>query len=503
MPTNATPIGGTDRPVWPGATPTNETPSGDVWLTAWLRPRHGGALDLEQAKAVGATSPLKRTYPDRTALAKATDSDPADLALLEAYCKKHGIDVAATHWRSATLTGPVEKLIEAFGATAAICQLPDGRRFRHRSGALHAPPEIAALLRGPFGIHEWPRSHAVGAMQNSVTPLSAKDIAARYGFPDADGSGTTVGVLQLRATFDAGDFATCMQAQGVTTKPPVVVRVDNAELAHQIETAKDLESAIDTQIVGALAPGAQLVIYAAPDDERGVLDGIRKAIFDEENHPEVLSISFGIPEARWTPVALDLLDDLFAVASLLGVTILCASGDKGAHVDESGNAQVMAPASSSFAHACGATQIAPNDPSAESGWTNSGGGFSARPGVPVPPWQRTVSAVAAQYQVAPGRGVPDVAAETIPGYLVYIQGKPFAMGGTSAVAPMWAALVARLNQRLGKPAGFFAPLLYNASNPPLREITSGGNDRYKCAPGWNPCTGLGVPAGDALAAALR
>ncbi len=501
MPTTNPPIGGTDRRVWPNAAPTNETPSGDVWLTAWLPPRRSGALDVEKAKALGATSPLKRTYPDRASFAKATDADPADLELLRGYCKTHGIDVVATHWRSATLTGPIEKLIDAFGATAAIYALPDGRRFRHRSGALHAPPEIAAVLRGPFGIHQWPRSHAVGPLQNSVTPLSANDIAARYQFPDADGSGVTVGVLQLRATFDAGDFAACMQAQGVKAKTPIVVRVDNAELAHQIETAKDLESAIDAQIVGALAPGAQLVIYAAPDDECGVLDGIRKALFDEENAPTILSISFGLPEERWTPVALEILDELFAAAALLGVTILCASGDKGAHVDPNGEAQVLAPASSPFAHACGATQIAAGDSSAESGWLNSGGGFSGR--VPVPSWQTTASAVAAQYKVAPGRGVPDFAAETVPGYMVYVGGKPFAMGGTSAVAPAWAALVARINQRLGKPAGFFAPLLYAAVQSPLREITSGGNDRYQCAPGWNPCTGLGVPVGTALEAALR
>ena len=495
------PIEGTRRLVWPGATPTNETPSGDVWLTAWLRPRRGGELDVEQARALGATSPLKRTYADRASFAKATDADPADLDLLRRYCKERGIEVAATHWRSATLTGPIEKLIEAFGATASICALPDGRRFRHRSDELHAPPEIAAVLRGPFGIHEWPRSHTVGALQNSVTPLSAKDIAARYQFPDADGSGVTVGVLQLRATFDADDFTKCTQAQGVKAKTPVVVRVDNAELAHQIETAKDLESAIDTQIVGALAPGAQLVIYAAPDDERGVLDGIRKALFDEENAPTILSISFGLPEERWTPVARDILDELFAAAALLGVTILCASGDKGAHVDPNGQAQVLAPASSPFAHACGATQIASGDAAGESGWLNSGGGFSAH--VPVPPWQTTASSVAAQYKVAPGRGLPDVAAQVVPGYAVYVEGKPFAMGGTSAVAPAWAALVARINQRLGKPAGFFAPLLYAAAQSPLREITSGGNDRYRCGPGWNPCTGLGVPIGDAIENALR
>jgi kumamolisin len=106
--------------------------------------------------------------------------------------------------------------------------------------------------------------------------------------------------------------------------------------------------------------------------------------------------------------------------------------------------------------------------------------------------------------VTPGRGLPDFAAQVWPGYGVFIEGSRLALGGTSAAAPAWAALTARLNQRLGKPIGFFAPLLYGASSSGLfQAVLSGGNDRYRCAPGWNPCTGLGVPIGDAIENALR
>ncbi len=92
----------------------------------------------------------------------------------------------------------------------------------------------------------------------------------------------------------------------------------------------------------------------------------------------------------------------------------------------------------------------------------------------------------------------------MPGYAVFFEGSQLAMGGTSAAAPMWAALTARLNQRLGKPLGFFAPLLYSGpANALLRDVISGGNDRYGCAASWNPCTGLGVPIGDAIEKALR
>ncbi len=315
-----------------------------------------------------------------------TTSDPNDVDLLRRYCEKFGIEIVGTHWRSVVLRAPLEKSIGAFGAKAETYETPDKRRFRHRSESLHAPSEIAAILRGPFGIHQWPRSHAIGALHGEKTPLSAKEVAERYQFPDADGSGQTVGILQLRGTFKSDDFTTCMRAQGVAAKLPVVKRVDDAELTHGIETAKDVESAIDTQIIGALAPGAQIVVYAAPDDERGVLDAIRTALFDDERRPSILSISFGFPEQLWTPVALMILDELFTAAALLGVSIFCASGDNGAEMDYDGKPHVLAPASSAFAHACGATEIqADTAAGQEVTWQKSGGGFSER--FSVPPWQ--------------------------------------------------------------------------------------------------------------------
>ncbi len=487
------PIEGTHRNAWPDATAVAELADGDALLTAWLRPRKGGELDAARAWQLGATPPARRVYASRAELARQTDADPSDVDALKSYCAAMGVDVVETHWRSVTLSGPISKLVEVFGATASIYELPDKRRFRHRSESLHAPSQIAATLRGPFGIHQWPRSHAIGTLQGRTTPLSAKDVATRYEFPDGDGSGQTVGLIQLRGTLRPNDFTQCMAAQGVSPKPPIVKRVDNAELAHAEETEKDVESAIDTQIIGQLAPGAQIVVYAAPDDERGVLDALRTALFDDANRPSILSISFGFPEQLWTPVALTILDDLFTAAALLGVSVFCAAGDNGTEFDAAGKPHVLAPASSPFAHACGGTQLIANgNGTAEIAWPKTGGGFSES--FAAGPWQSSA---------APGRGVPDVAAQVMPGYAIVFEGTPLAAGGTSAAAPMWSALVARINQRLGTPAGFIAPLLYAAPAALFRDVTSGGNDRYQSAVGWNPCTGLGVPIGTAIDAMLR
>lgn len=491
------PIPGTHRSVWPDATRAADVGAGDVLLTAWLRPRRDAELDAASARTIGATPIARRTYADRRELRKASDADPADVEAMRRYCSDLGIDVVETHWRSLVMSAPIDRLVDAFGATAGIYELPDKRRFRHRSGALHAHPEIAAILRGPFGIHQWPRSHAIGAVHGHTTPLATSDVVQRYALPDGDGAGETIAILALRGTFKADDYIKGMQAQGIAAKMPIVRRIDDAELTHDIVTAKDAESAMDTQIVAALAPGAQIVLYSAPDDERGILDAVRSAIFDAEHAPSILSISFGYPERVWTPVALTILDELFAAAALIGISVFCATGDNGAERDAEGNPHVLAPASSAFAHACGGTDLSTG---AEVAWAKGGGGFSER--VDVPPWQGAASVYAAACGRKPGRGLPDFAAEAMPGYSVCFEGTQLAAGGTSAVAPLWAALTARINQRLGKPAGFFSPLLYGASGA-LRDITSGGNDGYSSGVGWDACTGLGVPIGDALERALR
>lgn len=483
-------IPGTRRREWPASKRVGDVHAEhEVLLTAWLRPRAKSAVNAGDAYEIGRAGVGARTYADRAALAQASGVDERAVEQLRTYCAGHGIEVLEQHWRCVVLRATLDRAIEAFGASVATFEDSSGYRFRHRGGSLHAPAEIAALLQGVFGFQQWPRSHKLGLLQRHQTPLRAVEIAERYCFPQATGRGQTIGILQLRGEFREDDFAQCMQAQSIAAQQPHVKRVDNASVEHEIETVKDLEAALDVQIAAALAPGARIVLYQAPDDERGVLDALRTAVFDEEIRPSIISVSYGWPEPLWTPCALDILSDLFAAAALLGITIICSSGDHGAELELDGKPHVVAPASVPFAHAAGATQI--QSVNTEVAWEQTGGGFSEH--FESPPWQDRAS----------GRGVPDVAAQESPGYLVYLNGTELAAGGTSAVAPMWAALVARLNERLAKPVGFFAPLLYGSNPKPMRAVVSGSNGLYNAQVGWNPCTGLGCPDGIALEALLR
>jgi kumamolisin len=108
------------------------------------------------------------------------------------------------------------------------------------------------------------------------------------------------------------------------------------------------------------------------------------------------------------------------------------------------------------------------------------------------------------------RGVPDVAgnADPVTGYQIYSGGQAQVVGGTSAVAPLWSALIARLAQATGKRFGLIQPLLYagvapGADVPGFRDITSGNNGAYAAGPGWDACSGLGSPDGTALLTRLQ
>jgi kumamolisin len=255
------------------------------------------------------------------------------------------------------------------------------------------------------------------------------------------------------------------------------------------------------------------------------LDAITQAVHDSANNPSVISVSWGGPESSATASFQTEFDQALQSAAALGVTVTIASGDNGA-ADEGPTewdnlTHADFPASSPYALACGATniQVAGGKITAESVWNQhaadtqddsfgaSGGGISVF--FPVPSYQSEVKLPTDVSTGKNGRGVPDVSGDGDPasGYIVRVDGQEFPIGGTSAVAPLWAGLIALINQKLNRRAGFINPLLY-ANPAALRNVTIGNNKvgsqqiGYNAGAGWNACTGLGSPDGLKLLAAL-
>ena len=245
------------------------------------------------------------------------------------------------------------------------------------------------------------------------------------------------------------------------------------------------------------------------------------ATIDDIHNPSVLCIAWGQPESGWEAQAIASMDEALAKAAARSITICCAAGDNGptAGVTD-GKAHVDFPASSPYVLACGGTRIAASESRVETEdvWNDgpaggTGGGFSDV--FPVPAWQESIFMTnSIMSGKPPGRGLPDIAANASPlsGYQVLLDGKWMVLGGTSCVAPLWAGLIARINQGLGQRVGFFNPALYRNLGPAgtLRAITDGSTKKgnkpglgFQAGAGWDPCTGWGVPSGQRLLFALK
>jgi kumamolisin len=290
-----------------------------------------------------------------------------------------------------------------------------------------------------------------------------------------------------------------------------IVPVDGASSTPGQDQNADVEVMLDAEIAGAVAPGARIAMYFAPNTDQGFLDAVTTAIHDTTNKPSVISISWGAPESSWTQQARDALNQAISAAAAMAVSVCVASGDGGSSDGASdGASHADFPASSPCVLGCGGTTLnaSGNTIASETTWSDSGGGVSDY--FPLPAWQSKAS-VPPPPEGFPGggRGVPDVSGDADPnsGYQILVDGSNIVAGGTSAVAPLWAALLALVNQQLGKNLGFVNASLYAVpgypNNPgPLHDITTGSNGAYNAGPGWDPCTGLGSPDGARLSQAL-
>ena len=431
--------------------------------------------------------------------------------------------------RTLVLKGPASRMERAFGVTLHTYQhLKRNTHFHCYSGALSIPAEHAERIEAVLGLDTRPiatshlrrRANAEAQPAGSIVHANASaasftplEVAALYGFPkNLSGAGQTIGILELGGGYEASDISTYFKGLGLTPPTVVAVSVDGGtNVPGGDPSGADGEVALDIQVAGAIAPGARIAVYFSPNTDQGFIDTITTAVHDTTNKPSVLSISWGGPESGWSAASRTALDNACQSAAALGVTITVASGDNGSTDGGTGN-NVDFPAASPHVLACGGTRLEGSSANiaSEVVWNDQPSGGATGGGVStvfaLPSWQASAGVPKASAG-AGGRGVPDVAGDASPssGYGVLIDGQQEVVGGTSAVAPLWAALIALVNQQRSAagqgPAGFVNPQLY-ASPSSLRDITSGSNGSFQAGTGWDACTGLGSPKGAAVLAAL-
>jgi kumamolisin len=496
-----------------------------------------GALD--DAERLETTLVLRRRTPlppdlvtgpatvTRTEFADRYGADPADVEAVRTALTRHGLEIVSVDRASRRIVvgGPLATQAEVFGTRLSRMSAPnpfDGGTvaYRHREGELQLPAELAGVVTAVLGLDDRPQARAAFRLATAAATTASftpPQLGTVYGFPtDVDGTGQTVAIIELGGGFAQADLDSYFGE--LQLAPPTVTAsgVDGGQNRPTGDpSGADGEVLLDIEVVGGLAPGAQQVVYFAPNTDQGFLDAVSTAIHADPT-PVAVSISWGASEDQWTEQARTAFDQALADAAALGVTVTAAAGDGGS-TDRAtdGAAHTDFPASSPHVLACGGTSLTADASTgavqSETVWNSGSGGGATGGGVStafdLPSWQQQAG-VPAGPNGAAGRGVPDVAADADPatGYRVRVDGRDMVIGGTSAVAPLWAALLARLAQRSGARFGLVQPTLYGTTTagavaPGFRDVTTGGNGAYEAGPGWDACTGLGVPTA-ALAAVL-
>jgi kumamolisin len=497
----------------------------------------------------------------RDEFAASFGADPADVDAIRAFAAAHHLEVGQVNLsaRTISLSGTAAAMSGAFGVELRRYRHPEGE-YRGREGVITLPTDIAGIVEGVFGLDNRPqvkpRIRWMPGIAGIAAPHVAKSftvpqVAQLYAFPsDVNGAGECIAILEFGGGYRDADLQDFFQNLNVTEPAVTAVSVDGAQNSFGDPTNNpgdadaDAEVALDIEVAGAIAPGASVAVYFAPNSDQGFIDAVTTAVHDTANAPSVISISWGGPEDDWTDQTRNSLDSAFADASLLGVTVFVAAGDHGSAdrppfvpdpatgnlVDNpayDGVAHADFPASSPHVVACGgthlegdaaviSTEIVWND---DDGWA-TGGGVSDF--FDPPAWQANANVPNSVNSpgTRAGRGVPDVSgnADNATGYQIHFNGNDFVVGGTSAVAPLWSGLMALLNESVGSRLGFINDFLYSTSAAGFRDITEGTNAiaamtagtasqqataGYQAVQGWDPCTGLGSPSGQALQTAFK
>ena len=448
-------------------------------------------------------------------------SSDSDIALVTDFANTAGFTIEDAHATSATmrLTGTAAQINTAFEITLHTITLSD-RSYMSYTGSLQVPAALDGAIEHILGLDTSVRfgriKNPASSISQATVSLTPPQVAAAYNFPTNNGYGQCIGILEWGGGYTTQNLTSSFSPLGLANPTTVDILTDGAT-NNPSDAGDSGEVMLDIYVAGGVCPNSLFAMYfgGGNGSPSGLnwYNNFNAAIHDTVNNPCVLSVSWGGGEVSYWPSNYPpIFDNLFSQTVVLGITMLCASGDYGSTWGSS-SPEVLYPASSTYVTACGGTtlQLSGSTRSSETGWTGSGGGLSVRESLQS--WQSGLSYTTYAYPSGPAgspasltvRGVPDIAGNADPstGYQFYYSSSNTLIqaGGTSAVCPLMAGLIARLVQLSGARIGFANSFFY--ANPgAFYDVTVGENaaqvNGYTCTAGWDAVTGLGVPIGTSL-----
>lgn len=404
-------------------------------------------------------------------------------------------------------TTTVGKIRELFGVVINdYLDTKLNKRYTSHDGELTVPSKIVENIKHIFGFDNTPKYKPFFKLSSKVSdPVTfyPNYLSGIYNFPDTTGKNQTIALIELGGGYNIQTLRDYFQSLNIVTPNIVSVSVDGATNNPYDQSGANGEVQLDIEVVGSLAPDATIRVYFAPNSDQGFYDAILQAINDNVS---VISISWGSPEIYYDDSAMYHMNQLFRQCIEKNISVFVAAGDNGSTDGVNNDKEnVDYPGSSPYVTCCGGTKLIVQNEQrfSEIVWNedndnagSTGGGVSNIFKVPV--YQNSV----AQRNVDTGllgRTVPDVSAVADPetGYIISVDGQLQVIGGTSAVAPLYAAFTARLNQLKNRNVGFLNNVIY--SHPEcFYDVTVGNNGKYQASSGYDACTGLGVLNGNLL-----
>lgn len=517
---------GTHRIPLPGARVLGAA-SPDEWIEVTVKLRRKTALPELEGR------PKKPLSCEQ--LAKKYGSTQADINTVARVLREFGLKQVESNpqTRSIKMAGPCCAMEKAFMVKLVRCVHERGD-YRGREGPLHVPNKLDKIVEGVFGLdnRRVTKQRKADASRMRALSVSAStkfrpwffsgEVAQIYRFPPGDGYRQSIALLEFGGGYFPSDLAAFCKAAKVPVPNVIPISINHAPTDQR--DGHESEVMLDIEVVAGVCPKATIPVYFGHFTEKGWIDVLDAAVHDRKYQSSVISISWGNAEddsSSWTGQALRQINELLKEAAMLGKTVCVASGDDGSD-DQVGDGRAHAdfPGSSPYSLGVGGTALRRRgDTYEETGWKDGNGlrsnGGSSGGGVSVvfdrPTWQK-VKIQNVNPGAKNGRVVPDVAANASSrtGYWIALDGKAAIGGGTSAAAPLWAALITRINENLkNKTVGYLTPVLYQVRGKSTlgalacRDIKKGDNDTakvggYSAGPGYSAVTGWGTPVGDKL-----
>jgi kumamolisin len=515
-----------------------------ITVTLYLRRRKNASKLLGEKDFTSKWGSLRPAV-DHQSFADKYGADPAEIQQVIDFARESGLDVKETNpaARSVVVQGAAAKLNSVFGVKLQNYQ-GELRKYHNHAGEAHLPSAIANLIETVSGLDNRPiRARAYNTSRRRTTsdpantkPVTPQEIAQLYAFPPGDGAGQTIGIYEMAvedpqtnkladAGYKAQDVAKTIQGFGGNLKVPKIIDVSIDGVGNS--GVNDGETLLDITVAGAIAQAATIVVYFTGPEPQNILHALQRMIHPLQGDPmpNIISISYGWgpdEETGFSEGEINQFGALFQDAANLFITVLVSSGDSGCYLGAS-HAQVSYPASEPMVTACGGTTVgnvsganfdeyAWNDVGA-GGPGATGGGISAI--FQMPSYQNSAGVPKNNSTKKAGRGIPDLAgnASENSGYMQQASGfRTQPVGGTSAVAPLYAGLFARINSNLGSPAGFVNPVIYSLGAAAFRDTVAppgplnnsfNGVTGYPVTKGWDACTGWGSVNGLILQNGLK